>query len=124
MGISKKNKRKLIFQEQDFYWWIKEEFDGNGGMLEINIATEDKSFLVKYYAIQDKSTTRYLTVIGKFFSGLLQKNGNWKRFACPNFVPTFKNHGIGPKNIESILTWCYNPEKTLIEVDYMGVVLK
>lgn len=120
MGISKKNKRKLVFQDQEFYWWVKEEFDGNGGMLEVNIATEDKAFLIRYYAIQEQSVNRHITVIGKSFPGLERKNGNWKRFVCPDFIPNFTNNGVSPKDVVSILEWCYDITKDLIPVNYKG----
>ena len=118
MGISKKNKRTFIFQNQTFYWWIREKFDGNGGMLEINIATEDKTFLVRYYAIQKQPDARHITVIGTSFPGLEQKHGNWLRFACPDFIPDLNSNGIRPKNINSILEWCYNTKKDLISVNH------
>lgn len=120
MGIAKKNKRKLIFQEQTFYWWISDEFDGNRGMLAVNIATEDKAFLVKYYAIQNQEMNRHLAVIGKDFPGMQRKKGNWERFVCPDFIPSFHNNGIGPRHIQSILEWCYDLEKPLIPVNNKG----
>lgn len=120
MGIAKKNKRKLIFQDREFYWWVVDDYDGHRGMLEINIASEDKAFLVRYYAIQVQETNRHITVIGKQFPGLERKEGVWQRFICPNFIPTFKNRGIGPRNIHSILEWCFEPNKELIPVDQKG----
>jgi len=123
MGIATKNKRKIIFRDQKFYWWVKAELDGHEGMLEVNIASENKKFLIRYYAIQEQETNRYITVIGSAFPGLERKDGNWKRFICPDFVPTFENHGVGPKNIESILTWCFDPEKILTRVNYKGEIL-
>jgi hypothetical protein len=124
MGIASKNKRKITFRKKKFYWWIKAEFDGSGGMLEVNIASEDKKFLIKYYVVQEQKINRHITVIGSEFPGLERKEGNWKRFICPDFVSTFENHGIGPKNIEYILTWCFDPEKKLIPVNYEGVILE
>ena len=110
----------MIFQDRDFYWWVKDDFDGHRGMLEVNIATEDKAFLVRYYAVQQQETHRYLTVVGKQFPGLERKEGNWQRFICPDFIPSFNNHGIGPKHIQSILAWCYDPGKILIPVNDKG----
>ena len=54
-------------------------------MLEINIATEDKAFLVRYCAIQEQSVNRHITVIGELFPGFERKNDNWQRFICPHF---------------------------------------
>lgn len=123
MGISTKNKRKLVFQDQQFYWWIKDEFDGHGGMLSINIASEDKVFLVKYYSIQNQLPNRYLTIIGNFFPGLERKSGNWQRFVCPDFVPEIEKNGIQPKNIESMIDWCFDENKTLMPVNAKGEML-
>jgi len=120
MGIALKNKRKINFLEKKFFWWVKPEFDGNGGMLEISIATDDKRFLVKYFAVQKQQGKRYLIVIGSEFPGLKKKTGNCERFACPDFIPMWNNQGIGPKNIKSILEWCYDLNKVLIPVDHKG----
>ena len=117
-GNLQKNKHKLVFNDQNFYWWVKAEFDGNQGMLEVNIATEDKAFLIQYYAIQNQGTNRYISVIGKEFPGIDRRIGNWQRFICPDFIPKFENNGISSKHIKTILDWCFDLSKTLTPVNY------
>lgn len=46
MAISKKNRRALKYNGINFLWWVDAEFDGLGNMLSINIASEDKKFLI------------------------------------------------------------------------------
>ena len=123
MGIAKKNKRKIIYQNKEFYWWVLEKIGDNGNMLEINIASEDKSFLISYFTIQDQAENKYLTVIGKSFPGLKIKKGNWQRFICPDFIPDIRDNGISPKNVVFILKWCFNLEKKLIPVNYKGQII-
>lgn len=123
MGIATKNRRKIIFEKQEFYWWVKPEYDRYAGMLEISIASKNKKFLVKYYAIQQQETNRYISVIGSEFPGLEKMGINSNRFICPDFVKTFENHGIGPKNIKSILAWCLDSERDLVPVNHKGEIL-
>lgn len=42
--IATKGKRKLRFRDQDFYWWIKKERDGNP---RIHIISADKKVYLK-----------------------------------------------------------------------------
>lgn len=114
MGIAKKNRRKLVFKNQYYYWWVKDEFDGDGGMLSINVVSENKSFLIKYYVIQNQSVDRYITVIGKTFLGIERKTGNSLKFICPDFIPNVTHAGISSKDVISILEWCYDTTKDLI----------
>lgn len=45
--ISKKGKRKLVFQDKIYYWYIKKNSEG---IPQIHISSEDKTvFLIRYF---------------------------------------------------------------------------
>ena len=112
MALSTKGKRKLVFKEKDFYWWVKEDFDGNGNMLSVNIASKDKKFLIKYFSVVNDKNENYIQVIGNNFVGLDNKTSNKNSFYCPNFITDIQS-GIKPNHIESILNWCFLKSKKL-----------
>ena len=123
MAVAKKNKRKIHYKGQLFYWWVVDEFDGFGGMLSINIVSDDKKFLIKYFVIQKDTQNRYIIVIGEYFPHVERKTGNWVRFICPDFTAENKTTAITPKNIEAILSWCFLESKVLIPVNYKGEII-
>lgn len=111
MGISKKNKRKITFNGKVFYWWIKNEFTWDSGMLSINIASENKKFLIKYIVVREDEGF-YIEVIGSEFPGIETKKGNNMKFICPKLIDY--NPRLGPKDAISILKWCFDEDKVLI----------
>jgi hypothetical protein len=108
VGISKKNRHKIVYNGVTFLWWVDPEFDGLGNMLSVNIASEDKKFLIKHFVVQIKSERSYISVIGEYFPGLERKTGNSIRLSCPSFSNSFADKGITPKTVKEILQWCFD----------------
>jgi hypothetical protein len=115
MALSKKNRRKINYNGNLFFWWVIDEFDDLGNMLSINIASEDKKFLIKHFAIQRNVTDSYLSIVGEQFPGLERKTGNSVKLSCPNFSDSFVDKGVTPKTIKEILHWCF---VTNIDADF------
>jgi hypothetical protein len=111
VGISKKNRRKIVHNGITYFWWVAPEFDGLGNMLSVNIASEDKKFLIKHFAIQDNSEGSYISIIGEYFPGLKRKTGNSVKLSCPGFSNSFTGKGITPKTVKEILHWCFDNAK-------------
>lgn len=103
MAISKKNRRTIEFNDVTYLWWVLEEFDGFGGMLSVNIASEDKKFVIKYFAVQADPDNAHLHVIGEYFPGIERKGGHLK-LACPNFAI---GRDVTPKTVRAILEWSF-----------------
>ena len=104
MAISKKGKRKIVFNARTFYYSVLPEFSGAGDMLSVSIASENKKFNVKYFVVQQAKETEYkIHIFGKEFPRLETVKSE---IACPSFVPKEKKF-VGPKDIESILKWCF-----------------
>jgi hypothetical protein len=112
MGISKKNRRALKYNGINFLWWVDAEFDGLGNMLSINIASEDKKFLIKHFAVQANPEESYILIIGHYFPGVARKTGNSVKLRCPDFLNSIVNEAVTPKTVKEILHWCFvtNPE--------------
>ena len=110
MAISKKNRRRIKYQGKNFLWWVEDDFDGHGNMLSINVASEDKKFLIKHYAIQKNPNESYLSVIGQYFPGLERKTGTIVKLSCPVFSESFVDNAVTPRTIKEILDWCFRME--------------
>jgi hypothetical protein len=111
MAISKKNRRIIKYKGNIFLWWVDDEFDGLGNMLSVNVASEDKKFLVKHFAIQKNPDESYLSVIGQYFPRLDRKTGDSVKLSCPNFANSFVNNAVTSQTIKDILDWCFETDK-------------
>jgi hypothetical protein len=119
MGILKKGKRKIIRNDRVFYWWVGENDDDD--RLHLSIASDDKSFIVDYMLGQKDASRMFspkeplIIVKGKWFKGLSDCGGCWKRF----LVPEWEDDIITPSLVAEIIDWCYVTEP-VIQVDYRG----
>jgi hypothetical protein len=111
MAISKKNRRTISYKGKKFLWWADNEFDGAGNMLSINVASDDKKFLIKHFAVQKNPNESYLSVIGEDFPGLNRKTGNFVKLRCPDFSGSLVNNAVTPKIIKDILDWCFDTNR-------------
>jgi len=107
MGISKRYKRKITYDSKIFFWWVAPEFDGLGNMLSVNIASEDKKFLIKHFAVLENPQNGYIKVIGEYFPGMNSKNSNAIMISCPDFSSSFVDRAVTPKTVKDILEWCF-----------------
>ena len=118
MSISTKNRRKLIFGEREFVWYVKE--DSDSADMVLHVASRDKQFIVLYH-LRQPSETRFLTVLGKRFSGLPDAGGVWIRVLCPEFETNFI---VTPRNVRDLIEWCLSDKRELVRVDWLGRPLK
>lgn len=99
MAINSKGKRKLILNNQKYYWYVLEdwgrtEFDG----VQIRIIPSNQSFTISF-GINQVEENRFLSIH-------LQKDGSHLRLYCPKFEnenDIITNHGI-----KNIILWCKN----------------
>ena len=118
MSISTKNRRKLIFGEREFVWYVKE--DSDSADMVLHVASQDKKLIVLYH-LRQPSDTRFLTILGEEFSGLPDAGGVWIRVLCPEFET---NSIVTPKNIRDLIEWCLSEKSELVRVDWLGRPLK
>jgi len=112
MAISKKNKRPIKYNNATYRWWVLEEMDGSGGMLSVNIASEDRKFLIKYFAFQADPDHPHLHVIGEYFPGI-ERNGGRLKLPCPNFT---EGRDVTPKLVRAILEWSFERQQGVTEL--------
>ena len=99
MAINTRGKRKLLLDNQKYYWyvldeWGRTEFDG----VQIRIIPLNQNFQISY-GINQIENRRFLSIH-------LQKNGAHLCLYCPKFEnenDVMTNHGI-----KNILLWCRN----------------
>ena len=113
MAIAKKNRRTINYNGNNFLWWIADEFDEAGNMLSVNIASSEKKFLIKYFAVPRNPDENYLFVLGDYFPGLKKKQGNSMKLRCPDFSGSLVTNAVKPKMITAILDWCFDADRHL-----------
>ena len=113
MAISKKKRRSIEYQRMRFLWWVKDDFDGNGNMLSVHVASEDKKFIIEHFLVKLNTAKSYLTIVGHYFPGLDKRSGNSIRIVCPDFRSAMVDNVVTPKTIRSILEWCFQLDKEI-----------
>ena len=109
MAISKKGKRKIVVDNQNYLWWGLWEydqttFDGN----QIKIVPENQKFLLHYGLEQEEGESKILLI-------LRDERRVWLR------SPLFESQRavITPKGISQIIKWVKNEVvNPAIKVDY------
>ncbi|MDI9340404.1 MAG: hypothetical protein QM534_07520 [Sediminibacterium sp.] len=108
MAISGKTKRKITYNSELFFWWVKDEFDEAGNMLSITIVSEDQRFKIKHFFIHKNAEESYLLSTGSFFPGIEKKESVTIRLKCPDFSNLISPKTVSPKIIRTILEWSFN----------------
>ena len=122
MGVSRKNKRKIIVNTRTYYWCVKEDLDDfpyelvDDNFNALSIVSEDKKFIVRYYLGFKSNDKRYLIIIGKDFVGI-DYTGSWQRIKCPEWC---KDGIVTPKDVETIIKWCMIKKDNIVSVDFKG----
>lgn len=123
MSVSKKGLRKIIRNDREFYWCVKND-DEDEARLYLVIKSDDKKFIVSYMLGQkDKECAfspqnPFIIVKGKEFKGLSDLGGCWERFLVPNWDDEI----ITPSTIAKIIDWCFAVEE-VVSVDYRGEIM-
>ena len=95
MGISKKGKRKIIYNEELFYWFIQRDEDY--GTDHLNIIKEDRSLIIFYRVNQIRDEFIHPKVF-------IKKSSRLKTGLYP-FFPLLSDEITTPKTIINILKW-------------------
>ena len=116
MAISKKYRRTIHYNGEDFLWWVDPEIDyQTADMLRVSIASKDKKFLIKHFALQHNPDEAYLTIIGEYFPGL-EGTGNHRRLPCPSFKDSLRDNAVTPRTVKDILDWCFKKDGRTVDV--------
>ena len=120
MAFSKKGKRKIIYNEEEFFWFIRRDDDSYTDYL--NIIKEDRSIII-YYRINQISDE---FIHPRIF---IQRSSRLKT-GLYNFFPPLSDEIITPKIVSKILNWHEHtdtgispvrhqpPEFSLTDIDY------
>lgn len=109
MGVLKKGRRKIVYDNKKYIWHIAEDCDSPYNLL--NIISEDKKLILSSPLDTDVS---YVISKGSFFQGN-KSNGDWNRYLLPFSIPTI----ITPKFVTDIISWA--TEKTdAVKVEWNG----
>ncbi len=122
MGVAKKGKRRIVVDNREYYWHVKDSEDFYlGASYSLNIISEDKQFLVRYPLLQTKPYEHnVLIVLGKQFGGVGKWGGRHQTVKCPNW----ETHGVAtPSLVEKIIRWSL-AEKDIQLIDHRGKLLE
>ena len=108
MAFSKKGKRKIIYNEEIFYWYIKRDEDYDIDYL--TIIKEDRSHVLSYRVNQISDEF----INPKIF---VQKSNRLKT-GVYYFFPPLADEIITPKTVSSILKWHEQADISITPVKY------
>ncbi|MDE6847828.1 MAG: hypothetical protein K2J44_00570 [Ruminococcus sp.] len=80
MAVRKKLRRKITYNNKEYIWYVKEDYDSIYYIL--NVVSYDKSLVM---SVPLKTVTPYVISKGRIFQG--QNNINWNRYILPFEVP-------------------------------------
>ena len=91
--INKKGKRKIVFEEQTYYWYVKKENDTDF----LSISSEDKKLFLSYRVdqISDEYIHPKISVLQseRLIPGVY------------SFFPPLADESISAHNVRAILNW-------------------
>lgn len=116
MAINKKGKRKLVYKNRDFYWYMKltDDWMYAYNYPQLHIISDDKKFVISYQPGQQNENP-FLISKGKEFNGLKKKK-HWQRVK----TPVWDDEQITPGFVAAVIGWCLKEKKKIILVDYLG----
>lgn len=107
MGVAKKGKRKLIYKDKVFFWWVgnDEEFEWE---VMLHVVSEDKN-IVLIYNIGDRATP--VISQGRMFQGK-KSSGRWERYFYPKQPPI----SITPRFVSELVAWAVDGKDVIMEI--------
>lgn len=121
MAISKKGKRKLIVKDREFYWYMKltDDWMYSYSIPQLHVLSADKKFLISYQPGQQNENP-FLIIKGRGFKGVKDSGGSWIRVKTPKW----NDEQITPGFVAELIAWCYNEDKEIVLVDYLGKIIE
>lgn len=109
MGVRKKGRRKIICNNETYFWYVELDCDSPNHIL--NIISEDKQLLI---ACPLNMKTPYIISKGNTFQNR-KTNGCWNRYLLPFTVP----ESITPSFVLELADWAAN-DSGAVEVKWDG----
>ncbi|PUA39796.1 hypothetical protein C8Z91_06910 [Paenibacillus elgii] len=120
MGVSKKNRRKIIRQGKVFYWYVNPDYD-DAGKINVHVLSEDKKFIVAYEVgqVRRMGKSPYLVVMGREFTGYRLQRTGYIRVR----TPVWDDFPATPLLVGKIIEWCDSEKKEIVLVDWKGELI-
>lgn len=99
MGISKKGKRTITYQDKKYVWWVREEEECCNETW-LTVASEDKSLILSYRVGE---CDFFVISKGRVFQGR-ETSGRWERYWYP-FQDRTPPMVITPGFVRELLAW-------------------
>ena len=121
MAISKKGKRKLVYNDRVFYWYMKltDDWMYSYNNPQLHIVSDDRALRISYQPGQQNENP-FLIVKGKEFGGLKSEGRSWIRVKTPDWDFEIITPGI----VRTVLEWCLDTNKDITLVDYLGRLIE
>ena len=109
MGVCGKGRRKIIYGNIEYVWYVSEDYDSMYYIL--NIISKDKRIILSYPL---KTETSYIISKGGYFQGK-KTNGLWNRYLLPFSTPK----SITPNFVSKIIAWAAEGTNA-VEIQWNG----
>lgn len=101
MGVSSKNRRKIVVDDVAYVWYVGDEDYEPAGGHKLVVISQDKQFIV-HYPIMPADAESYVIVLGKRFANATS-GGVWRRFISPRFD---EDGIVTPAHVRQLVLWC------------------
>src|SRR5262245_1018300 len=120
MTVSRKLKRLITVDGQEYLWWVRDDSDppfvpSNGKSLRIVDVSGD---LAVEYHLGQPADVCHIVVTGRRFRGLPDCGGVHRRFRSPLFAT---NPAVTPADVAAVIRWSEEPGEAPVEVNYLGL---
>ena len=95
MSVRTKGRRKIVVNEKEYIWYVKEDFDSP--YMILNVCSIDKKIIL---AIPLKTQVSYVISKGIYFQGR-KTSGNWERYKYDLGIP----ESITPIFVKKCIEW-------------------
>ena len=95
MSIRTKGRRKIIVNDQSYFWYVAPDDDSPYNVLHI---VSDDKYLILSCPLRTK--TAYVISKGRIFQ-TKETDGTWNRYTLPFEIPDM----ITPKFVEKLIVW-------------------
>lgn len=99
MAISKKNKRKVIVDGKEYFWWVFDEYDQTTfDGIQVKIVSADQTHFFKYGLQQAEKKRRVVLALKNYTKSV--------HLSCPKFEN--EERIITNSGINRLIQWCKN----------------
>ncbi len=106
MGVSKKGRRNIKYNNQTYVWWVGKD-DDSCDQVWLNIVSDDKRIVLSYRVGEGDF---FIISKGKMFQGK-ETSGRWEYYEYPMNPPPFT---VTPSFVYDLIAWAVDGNSAVL----------